>query len=116
MAVITAAWPAPAAGVEVAPGVEWTTIARERGPVRINVLEVDPAGVRGVLSNERIAGRERVSTMARRVGAVAAVNGGYFGPSGDPVGVLAIEGELLSEPVNGRSALVLPGEPEAAPF
>ncbi len=75
---------------------------------RINVLTVDPGRVRGVLSNERIAGRERVSAMARRVRAVAGVNGGFFAPSGDPVGVLAIDGELLSEPVDGRSAL-LPG-------
>ena len=107
MAVISAALPATAAAVEVAPGVEWTTIVRERGPVRINVLEVDAARVRGVLSNDRIAGRRRVSTMSRRVGAVAAVNGTYWTPSGDPVGPLAIDGQLLSEPVNGRSALVL---------
>ena len=75
--------------------------------MRINVLALDPARVHGVLSNERIAGRERVSAMGRRVGAVAGVNGGYFAPSGDPVGVLAIDGALLSEPVDGRSALVL---------
>jgi len=99
--------PAGAQAVEVAPGVLWTTIVRERGPVRINVLEVDPALVHGVVSNGRIAGRERVSSMARRVGALAAVNGTYFGPSGDPVGVLAIDGTLLSEPVDGRSALVV---------
>jgi phosphodiester glycosidase len=98
---------APPAPVEVAPGVVWTQIVREQGPVRINVLELDPALVHGVLSNNRIARRERVSTMARRVGAVAGVNGGYFGPSGDPVGVLAIDGALLSEPVDGRNALVV---------
>ena len=109
MAAIALALPAPAAAqtVEVAPGVRWTPILREQGPVRINVLELDPALVHGVLSNNRVAGRERVSRMARRVGAVAAVNGGYFGPSGDPVGVLAIDGALLSEPVDGRSALVV---------
>src|SRR5215207_3169417 len=98
---------APAQTVEVASGVLWTPIVREPGPVRINVLELDPAVVHGVLSNGRIAGRERVSAMGRRVGAVAGVNGGYFGPSGDPVGVLAIDGELLSEPVAGRSALLV---------
>ena len=107
MAAITFALPVPAAATEVAPGVVWTSILRERGPVRINVLEVDPARVRGVLSNNRVAGRERVSRMAQRVGAVAGVNGGYFRPSGDPVGVLAIDGTLLSEPLDGRSALVV---------
>ena len=98
---------APAQTVEVASGVLWTPIVREPGPVRINVLELDPALVHGVLSNGRIAGRERVSSMGRRVGAVAGVNGTYFGSSGDPVGVLAIDGTLLSEPVDGRSALVI---------
>ncbi len=107
MAAIAVALPAPASAVEVAPGVQWTPIVREAGPERINVLELDPAVVGGVLSNGRIAGRERVSAMARRSGAVAGVNGGYFGPSGDPVGVLAIDGQLLSEPVDGRSALVV---------
>jgi hypothetical protein len=100
-----AAAPGAASAVEVAPGVEWTSMVRERGPVRINVLAVAPARVRGVLSNGRVAGRERVSRMARRVRAVAAVNGGYFAPSGDPVGALAVDGELLSESVNGRAAL-----------
>jgi hypothetical protein len=105
--LVAVAVPVPAAAVEVAPGVEWTTIVRERGPVRINVLEVDPARVRGVLSNETVARRERVTAMGRRVGAVAGVNGGYFAASGDPVGVLAANGQLLSEPVGGRSALIL---------
>jgi len=107
MAAIAVALPAPLSAVEVAPGVQWTSMVREAGPERINVLELDPAVVHGVLSNGRIAGRERVSAMGRRVGAVAGVNGGYFGPSGDPVGVLAIDGQLLSEPVAGRSALLV---------
>ena len=107
--------PTVAQTVQVDPGVQWTTIVRERGPVRINVLAVDPARVRGVLSNERIAGRERVSGMGRRVGAVAGVNGTYFTPTGDPVGALAIDGELLSEPLDGRSALILPLAP-SRPF
>ncbi|MEA2462057.1 MAG: hypothetical protein QOH90_2234 [Actinomycetota bacterium] len=117
MAAIAVALPASAPAVEVAPGVEWTSITREVGPERINVLELDPAVVHGVLSNGRVAGRERVSTMGRRIGAVAGVNGGYFDPSGDPVGVLAIDGALLSEPVDGRSALLLnAGSASVAPL
>ena len=106
---------ATAHGVEVEPGVDWTTIVRQRPAERINVLTVEPGRVRGVLSNDRIAHRERVSSMAERVDAVAGVNGGFFAPSGDPVGVLAIDGELLSEPVDGRSALLLPALAAPAP-
>ena len=109
------AGPPAASAVELEPGVEWTTIVRQRGPQRINVLAVDPARVRGVLSNDRIAGRERVSAMGVRAGALAGVNGTFFRPTGDPVGVLAIDGELLSEPVDGRSALILPAAAPGVP-
>jgi Phosphodiester glycosidase len=104
------------APVQVDPGVEWTSIVLDSGPLRLNVLAVDPARLRGVLSNGRIAGRERVSRMARRVGAVAGVNGTYFRPTGDPVGALAIDGELLSEPLDGRSGLIVPAAAPSRPF
>ena len=91
------------------PSVRWTRIVREGGPWRVNVLsiapgarvEVVPAGVAGV--------RARPSTLSRRLAAVAAVNGGYFAADGNPAGVLASAGALLSEPVGGRSALALGG-------
>ena len=98
---------AAAETVQVEPGLEWTTIVQPQGPTRINVLAVDPVRVRGVLSNDRIAGRERVSRMGRRVQAVAGVNGGHFKASGDPVGALALDGRLLSEPIDGRTGLIL---------
>lgn len=119
LAVLAAAAPAQAAEqretVAVAPGVAWTSIVRDRGPLRVNVLELDPALVRGLLSNGKVAGRERISSLGRRASAIAGVNGGYFTPGGNPVGVLAMDGRLLSEPVNGRSALVVPADPAAAP-
>ncbi len=102
-------------GVEVERGVEWTTIVRHRPAERINVLTVEPGRTHAVLSNDRIARRERVSSMGERVGAVAGVNGGFFATSGDPVGVLALDGELVSEPVDGRSALLLPPPTAPAP-
>jgi len=98
---------AAAETVQVDPGLEWTTIVWPQGPMRINVLAVAPARVHGVLSNDRIAGRERVSRMGRRVQAVAGVNGGHFKASGDPVGALALDGQLLSEPIDGRTGLIL---------
>jgi hypothetical protein len=106
------------ASVELAPGVTWTRIVRGGGPWRLHVLSVDRRALRGrlsgVLSNRRIEGRERASAMARRARAVAGVNGGYFAADGDPVGALAIGGRLLSEPVDGRSALVVPVDPTSA--
>jgi hypothetical protein len=105
--------------VDVAPGVRWTSIAREGGPWRVNVLSIDrtvaATPVRGVLSNRRVAGLERPTAMGRRSRAVAGVNGGFFAVDGDPVGALAIGGRLLSEPVDGRSALIVPADPAQAP-
>jgi hypothetical protein len=92
-------------GVSVAPGVRWTRIVREGGPWRVNVLSVAP-GARALVT-PATGGPERPSAMARRARAVAAVNGGYFDGDGYPAGVLAAGGRLLSEPVGGRSALVL---------
>ena len=107
------------ATARVTPGLTWTRIVREGGPWRVNVLRIDRgllAGrVGGVLSNRRITGRERTSAMGRRTQAVAGVNGGYFGVAGDPVGALAIGGRLLSEPVDGRSGLLVPYDGAAPP-
>ncbi len=104
---------------EVAPGVRWTQIAREGGPWRVNVLAIDRAALSGrlagVLSNDRVAGLERPSAMARRSAAVAGVNGGFFAVDGDPVGALAVDGQLVSEPVNARSALIVPADHAARP-
>jgi hypothetical protein len=101
--------------IQVAPGVTWTRIVREGGPWRVHVLTIDREALAGrltgVLSNRRIAGRERPSAMARRTRAVAGINGGFFADDGDPVGALAIRGRLLSEPVDGRSALLVPLDP-----
>jgi hypothetical protein len=44
--------------------------------------------------------------VARRSGAIAAINGGFFNTgTGDPLGCLVIEGEVISEPVNGRTCV-----------
>jgi Phosphodiester glycosidase len=105
--------------VDVAPGVRWTSIAREGGPWRVNVLSIDrtvaATPVRGVLSNGRVAGLERPTAMGRRSRAIAGVNGGFFAVDGDPVGALAIGGRLVSEPVDGRSARIVPADPAEAP-
>jgi Phosphodiester glycosidase len=96
----------------VAPGVRWTRIVREGGPWRVNVLTV-AAGARvlAVTGGDRLGVRARPSALSRRTAAVAAVNGGYFDGHGYPVGALAGSGRLLSEPVGGRSALLLGAVP-----
>ncbi|MGY1578007.1 phosphodiester glycosidase family protein [Streptomyces sp. MN13] len=95
------------------------------GPWSLDVLVVDPAEFHGRLRSEPasgiVPGRETTSSLARRTGALAAVNGGYFvtgdrttpgngvaGTDGDLAGVSVVGGDLLSEAVNGRPALIVP--------
>ncbi|WP_431780631.1 phosphodiester glycosidase family protein [Streptomyces chumphonensis] len=95
------------------------------GPWSVHVLVIDPAEFEGRLTADlaagTVAGRETVSSLVGRTGALAGVNGGFFvlgerdrpgqgiaGTEGDLAGVSVIRGELLSEAVNGRPALVLP--------
>jgi hypothetical protein len=48
--------------------------------------------------------------MARRRSAVAAINGSYFSPrTGEPLGLLMVNGELVSAPLYHRSAVALGG-------
>ncbi|MFE1441272.1 phosphodiester glycosidase family protein [Streptomyces sp. NPDC058739] len=98
------------------------------GPWSLDVLVIDPTRftgrMRSELSNGIVPGRETTSETARRTGALAAVNGGFFviggdrttpgpwlaGTDGDLAGISVVGGDLVSEAVNGRPALVLPSE------
>jgi len=91
---------------------------RTTGPWNIRILMVNPRQFRGTYQATlgRYTGkRETTSSMAKRAGAVAAVNGGFFSIrapraySGDPTGISVVGGRLLSEAVPGRTALVLTG-------
>lgn len=52
--------------------------------------------------------KERTSIIAKRGGAAAAVNGTYFGKVGEPLGILMIDGDLISSPIYDRTAFVVP--------
>jgi len=70
--------------------------------------------VQPVLGTGIVPGRETVSSIDARTGALAGVNGGYFvigsgdGTPGDLAGISVLSGELVSEAVNGRTDLLLP--------
>ena len=79
------------------------------GPWVVNVLRVDKRfrGVEPALATDVVPGREPLSALAARKGALAAVNGGYFvigaanGTDGDLAGLSVLDGELVSEAVDG---------------
>jgi hypothetical protein len=77
------------------------------GPVSVWALELDAAQVdiKAVLANDEIVDTETVADIARRHGAVAAINAGFFLQNGDPAGVLEINDELVSDTLRGRGAV-----------
>ncbi|MGZ8652237.1 MAG: phosphodiester glycosidase family protein [Actinomycetota bacterium] len=82
----------------LAPGVAITTYIDRRFPIRTYVLTVDPsqgASIGVALSNDRLAGLEKTSDMAKRLGAIAAVNGDFGFTSGRPVHPFALDGDLV---------------------
>ena len=91
---------------------------RTSGPWVVNVLAIDPARYGGTvdaaLATDVVPGREPLSALAGRRAALAAVDGGYFvmgaenGTDGDLAGSSVLDGELVSEAVDGRTSLILP--------
>jgi hypothetical protein len=87
-------------------------------PLRVHVLQAAPGTpAEAVLSNGVVAGVAKPSGFARN--ATGGVNGAYFvgsGPNaGDVVGAHVSGGELASEPVDGRSTLMLSADPLTRP-
>ncbi|MDD3925883.1 MAG: phosphodiester glycosidase family protein [bacterium] len=76
------------------------------GPVAVHAVLIPP-GKAYRLQPVRAQKLETVSSIARRNGALAAVNGGYFDRSGRPLGALIIEGRWEGYPLLNRSALYI---------
>jgi hypothetical protein len=83
--------------VEIAPGVVHMKIRDPKGPWRIHVVDItlaEASTIEPVLATGKLPGFERTSTIARRYGALAAINGDYARGSGRPVMLFAQDGEL----------------------
>lgn len=87
----------------VAPGVIHKRVVANRGPWRINVLEIDlrqrGLSIRGMKANDKFIGREKVSSMVARYKGpgtvVAAINGDFFNiKTGESENNVVIEGDM----------------------
>ena len=80
------------------------------GPVSVQALQLDPKKIRletGVAENVTPA-RETVESIARRRGALAAINAGFFAlTDGKPVALLKSAGALLGRARRARGAVAL---------
>lgn len=98
----------------IAPGLTYRSEVDTTQPRMIHALRWTPGakvvqavpelagGV--VYSDGASRGRETLSTMAKRTGAIAAINADFFPFTGDPLGIMVRNRELLSLPYPGRSA------------
>jgi hypothetical protein len=88
------------------------------GPWVVHVLKIDPGSYDGMLTpelaTEIVPERETLTSIAARTDALAATNGGYFvispqdGTPGDLAGISMLDGDLVSEAVDGRTNFILP--------
>ncbi len=82
-----------------------------QGPVVADILQVDPGQpglrIKPVLATGTVLGRETLSDIAEHYGALAGINGAFFAFDGQPLGMLLIDGKLVSEPIFNRAAFGL---------
>ncbi|NPV54407.1 MAG: AMIN domain-containing protein [Firmicutes bacterium] len=97
--------------ISIASGIRYIQIDRGTalGPVMIDMLDVDlndpKISIRTSLAQESGFGRAPVSAMVAREGAIAGVNGVYFDSTGRPLGLIILDGQIITEPLLGRTAL-----------
>lgn len=81
------------------------------GPRIITVLDYDLSSKRlklkPVLAKGMVPGREDLKDLIKKHSALAGVNGGYFDYTGRPLGLIYINGDLVSEPLYQRSSLLI---------
>lgn len=94
-----------------------------RGSTAVHAVTVDLGDprieLRPVLASGVIPGHEPTGAAATRHDAIAAINGGFFTvPTGQPLGMVVIDGKLLSTPLPRRSvfAITTQGRPVIQPF
>lgn len=96
-----------ASGVRYWEGQRWTGA----GPMRVRVLKLDPDKVKlepVIATSGNKMGLAPVSHLAKRAGAIAAINGGFFSPrTGEPQGTLVLNHNLVSRTMLNRPSLSL---------
>ena len=98
------------------PGVEHAQVDHKLGPdpVKINLLRLDLRKVRLDVHHalDKAVGLETTSSIAKRKGAVAAINAGFFRLdksefAGEPAGILILNGKVISEEIRPRTAMLI---------
>ncbi|WP_378950996.1 phosphodiester glycosidase family protein [Pelosinus sp. sgz500959] len=85
----------------IVPGVKHISLIRDTaaGAISAHIVDFTLGGdyiIKPVLSNDAISGLERLQSMAERNKAIVAVNASYFGLNGEIIGLLKMDGEIVS--------------------
>ena len=99
----------------IAPGVDLfrvtdPSLSQTHEPIAIYLLrlDLDRVTIESALSNEEVMDAERVDAIAQRHHAIAAINAGFFNvKNGEPVSVLKVGGELVSDTSLPRAVLAI---------
>ncbi|MDR7496376.1 MAG: phosphodiester glycosidase family protein [Armatimonadota bacterium] len=92
-----------------------------RGRARVHVVTIDPQGqaltVRPALGGAVVAATETTSAAATRLEALAAINGNFYTSAGLPIGLIVIDGRVLSTPFPRRAVFSVDplGRPRIGP-
>jgi hypothetical protein len=104
---------------QIAPGVTFTQdiCVDAQSALITNVITVDPSapgvalkaavGQDVVMTDDWRKGREAISLLTARKGALVGVNADFFPFTGDPLGVCIVDSQLISEPARGRVAMAV---------
>ncbi|MEQ1605952.1 MAG: phosphodiester glycosidase family protein [Pyrinomonadaceae bacterium] len=104
-------------------GIEYAEVTKEISGLKVNMnlLRLDLKKVRLDVHHalDAAIGTEKTSSIATRHGAFAAINAGFFRLdtsiwAGDAVGILMIDGKLLSESSQDRTVLKISNVPETS--
>jgi hypothetical protein len=103
----------------VAPGVELfrtadAALVNNDGQIAVYLLRLDLDRVRieSALSNDEVMDAERVDAIAQRHQAIAAINAGFFNVrNGEPVSLLKVAGELVSDTSLPRAVVAIEAKP-----
>ncbi|MDI6771381.1 MAG: phosphodiester glycosidase family protein [bacterium] len=83
-------------------------VATGAGRARAHVVTIDPRApgieIRSALGGGAVAATETTSTAATRLEAAAAINGNYYSRAGLPLGLVVLDGHILSAPLPRRTA------------
>ena len=102
---------------KIVPGLDYTQLyaGTPNGPLQVDLLKVDLNNLafelKPVLAQKETGfTKEKVSQLAAKTNAIAAINGTYFANDGTPLGLLMLDGKMVSYPWGQRTALGITGD------